>query len=512
MLRLAKDPGIVAKKKRKVEKVKKPVKRPLITVAKKDGEYTVTMETMKGYSKPRTLNQQPFEDKPVLTYTIGRTQEENRKRQKKKEREQRRLQRDQREFIQSAFADMCKEICIKTYQQALGFLPETEDPDCPCFPALPGPGDANLDRSCSCSEEDASNSSETDDDEWLVEFTPPNAHFDPTYKGKKIFKQDREIQYSYLDFRVKLLDRFGNQVARFFKGPDGKTQCSDLGGFWSPDHQWLEINNDGFIGPDDRWAPIMFIGPSGDQVVCESGKIQDADGTWLTVGVDGYVDTAGKWKYYPRSKSVAPQKKVVKKPIPGKKEEKPNPYQPSENLWSCFGDTNAKQLSKLGILGHGHDKILLLQRLTEMLKHGEDVKIPVPPVVPRVPGGKRGKREANTESTLFFDRSKCKHAQPSDKGIVAVDGHGNKTYFRLKDYKNLRPGERLAHLANQGKSTSSFHVPCLSSFINAEMLRNQQYAKFLRNQPAKYNEMEYGTTTKSRDVATQAQYRYRYAV
>lgn len=508
---MAKDPGIILSKKKKKEtgKKKKPLKRPLLTVAKKDGEYTVTMETMKAFSKPRALNQHPYEDKPLVIYTIGRTEEENLERRKRKEREHRRLQRDQRAFIQSAFTDMCKEICLKTYQQALGFLPDAEDPDCFCAPNLAD--SEELRRSCSCSEHDVSFGSDTDSDEWLVEFTPPNAHFDPTYKGKKSNKQDNGSQYTYLDYRVKLLDRSGNQVTRFFKGPDGKIQCSDLGGFWSPDHKWLEINVDGYIGPDQRWAPMTFTGPQGDQIECETGKFQDTDGTWLVVGVDGYIDASGKWKFNNKSKVEDYKKDKIKKKVGDNKvgDDKAAVFKSSNATWSCFGDTNAKYLSKLGILGHGHDKRLLLQTLNEMLNQGQDVKIPEPLLVPRVNSSKRAKRRGvDTFKSFYSERNKCRHPVPSDKGIVAVDSSGNKIYFRLKDYKNKRPSERIAHLTGQGISLSSFHVPCLSSFINAEMMKKQQYKRFLKNKPEKA--MEYGTSSYNKNASTQ--YKYRYAI
>nr|XP_026489917.1 uncharacterized protein LOC113396257 [Vanessa tameamea] len=484
LLKIAKNPGqIMSKKKRKdTNKRKRPLKRPLLIVHKKDGEFTITMETMKSYLKPRALNQQPYEDKPVVTYTIGRTDEENRIRLKKKERVRRRLERAQREFIQSTFRDMCQEICLKTYQQALGILPDTEDPKCLCYPALPTPKTTNMNLSCSCSEDESSIGSDTDSDEWIVEFTPPNAIFDPSYKGKKIMKVDNGSQYSYLDYRVKLVDRFGNIVPRFFKGLDGKEQCSDLGGFWSPDHKWLEINVDGYIAPDGRWAPNTFIGPSGEQVDAETGKFQAMNGKWLVVGVDGYIDSNGKWKYYPTSAGSLKKKKhrgdQTKKRKTGDKK-----YDKSETSWSCFGDVSPRQLSKLGIVGHGGDRKLLISTLQDMLAHGEDVNIPQPKTVFHLSLSKKtklGTKEINKMNIgSLKGKNKCHHPVPSDKGIVAVDAYGNKTYFKLRHRKNVRPRERLAALEDRGISLSSFHVPCFHSFINSEVMKQQQRDRLL---------------------------------
>ncbi|KAJ0180761.1 hypothetical protein K1T71_004165 [Dendrolimus kikuchii] len=506
LLRMAKNPDEILSKKRKKDtgKKKKPLKRPLLVVEKKDGEYTVTMETMKNYSKPRALNQAPYEDKPVLTYTIGRTEEENRERKRKRERVQRRLEREQREFIQSAFRDMCKEICVKTYQQALGILPGAEEPECTCYPAHPDADRTNVDLSCSCSEDKSlSICSDTDLDEWVLEFTPPNAYFDPKYKGKKVLKTDNSSQYTYMDYRVKLLDRYGNPVPRFFKGPDGKQQCSDLGGFWGPERNWLEINSDGYIGPDGRWAPNAFIGPSGEQVEAEAGKFQIKNGEWLVVGIDGYIDSQSKWKYYPKPRSFKAQKKRVgstdKK---GGGDEKPG-YKPSEATWSCFGDASPKQLSKMGITGHGQDKKILYSTLQEMLTQGEDVKLPQPTTIPKLAptkkrrGGKGGLAsfDAFDSRSYFLDRAKCKHPIPPEKGIVAVDARGHKTYFRLKDCKNKRPKERLQDLTKQGISLSSFHVPCLNSFINSETMRQEQQARIMALS---------AKSVKSKGVSTQA--------
>ncbi|XP_059045207.1 uncharacterized protein LOC131840996 isoform X2 [Achroia grisella] len=486
LLRMAKNPDVLISKKRKKEArlKKRSLKRPLLIVHKKNGEYIVTMETMKTYTRPRTFNQYPYEDKPVLTYTVGRTDEENRERQKKKEREQRRLERAQREFIQNAFTDICQEICLKTYQQALGILTDAENPECLCHPAHTDGDKTTVDVSCSCSEEKSSTGSDTDSDEWVVEFTPPNATFDPTFKSKKIIKTDNTSQYSYLDYRVKLLDRFGNPVPRYFKGPDGKQQCSDLGGFWSPDHNWLEINIDGYIAPDGRWAPNGFIGPNGEQVDVETGKFQTSNGKWLVVGIDGYIDSQSRWRFYQKPRGTIPQKN--RRQI-GVKEQKggagdkqyDKSYKGSEATWSCFSDASPKQLSRMGIIGPGPDKRLLLSKLQDMLARGEDVRIPEPPLVPhfQLPGNDKTKRVVPlTGFSRGFqnNRIKCRHPVPSEKGVVAVDDHGNKTYFKLKEYKNLSPKERIANLTDQGISLSSFHVPCFHSFINTEYMKQQQ--------------------------------------
>ncbi|XP_021206460.2 uncharacterized protein LOC101740379 isoform X1 [Bombyx mori] len=482
LLRIARNPDDVLTKKKKKDtgKKKRPLKRPLLVVQKKDGEYTVTMETMKTYAKPRAVNQVPYEEKPLVTYTIGRTDEENKQRQKRKEREQRRLERAQRQFVQSAFKDVCREICLKTYQQALGILPDAESPDCPCFPAITDEVKANIDASCSCSADSSTMASETDSDEWLIEFTPPVAYYDSGYKKKKVLKVDNTTQYTYLDYRVKLLDRYGNPVPRFFKGPDGKQQCSDLGGFWSPDHKWLDINIDGYVAPDGRWAPNNFIGPNNEQVDCETGKFQMVNGKWLVVGIDGFIDPQGKWRFYKKSRNITSLKKSRK----GDKSGIKPTYKPSEASWSCFGDASPKDLSKMGILGHGQDKKLLLSTLKDMLAHGDDVKIPQPFVIPKSPLSSKRKdnneqRVANNVYTSLLEKVKCKHPVPSDKGVVAMDEFGNKTYFRLKDFKNTRPEQRLDTLKGQGISLSSFHVPCFHSFINSELMKQQQIEKLL---------------------------------
>ncbi|XP_049867255.1 uncharacterized protein LOC126367669 [Pectinophora gossypiella] len=477
MLKIARYPeeAIAKRRRRDTGKKKRPLKRPLLIVQKKDGEYTVTMETMKIFNKPRAINQCPYEDKPVLTYTVGRTDEENMERQKRKERAKRRLERDQRAFIQSAFHDMCKEICLKTYQQALGILPFAEDPACTCYPEETDPDRVDPSHSCSCTESTMSSGSATDDDEWIVEFTPPNAFFNPAIKIKKLVKVDTSTQYTYLDYRVKLLDRFGNPVPRFFIGPDGRQQCSDLGGFWGPDKKWLEINFDGYVAPDGRWAPNNFIGPCGETVDAEAGKFQATNGVWLVVGIDGYVDCKGQWRFYPKPREVSKDPKKSRNVEAWKKA-----GGCKEGTWSCFGDASPRTLSQMGIMGHGHDRRLLLSTLEKMMAQGEDVRVPQTSQVPRL-----GKRKARTprgeQSRMFTDRMKCKHSTPSEKGIMAVDDRGHKTYFRLRDHKNPRPKDRLVTLGKEGISVSSFHVPCFSSFISSEAARQQQYEHILRH-------------------------------
>lgn len=439
------------------------------------------------FSKPRAINQHPYEDKDALTFTVGRTEEENRERQRRKERVQRRLEREQRRFIESAFKDMCTEICLKTYQQALEILPGAEDPECRCYPAEPGPDQTDLEHSCSCSDQSKSSiGSDTDDDEWIVEFTPPNAYFDPSFKGKKLVKVDAPTQYTYMDYRVKLLDRYGNPVPRYFTGPDGKQQCSDLGGFWGHDKTWLEINFDGYVGPDGRWAPNNFIGPSGEQVDAEAGKFQIANGKWYVVGVDGYVDSQNKWRSYPKQKDTGAKRKYYKRMTNGTaggRKNESKEVKPSEATWSCFGDASSIQLSQMGIVGHGHDRKLLLATLEKMMAQGEDVKMPQLSTVPHLHKSKRGRKygmgpDGYDTRDYYTERLKCRHPRPPVKGIV-MDERGHKIYFRITDDKNRRPKERL-NLGEQGISLSSFHVPCFSSFINSEVMKQQQYDRAMR--------------------------------
>lgn len=439
------------------------------------------------FSKPRAVNQHPYEDKDPLFFTIGRTEEENKERQRRKDRAQRRLEREQRRFIESAFKDMCQEICQKTYEQAMEILPGAEEPVCRCYPAEPGPDKTDLEHSCSCSDQSKSSiGSDTDDDEWIVEFTPPTAYFDPSYTGKKPLKADKGTLYSYMDYRVKLLDRYGNAVPRFFTGPDGKQQCSDLGGFWSPDKTWLEINIDGYVGPDGRWAPNNFIGPGGEQVDAETGKFQIANGNWLVVGVDGYVDCQNKWRYYQKQKEPSIKKKYKRTTtgIAGGDKKDAKDVKPSEATWSCFGDASPVHLSQMGIVGHGHDRKLLLATLEKMMEQGDDVKMPQQSTVPHLPKSQRGRKhrlgsDGYDSRTYYTDRLRCQHPKPPVKGMV-MDDRGHKTYFRLTDHKNKRPKERLTTLGEQGISLSSFHVPCFSSFINSEVMKQQHYDRAMR--------------------------------
>ncbi|CAG9784014.1 unnamed protein product [Diatraea saccharalis] len=297
---------IIAKKKRALLQRKKKIEmKPTLVVQKQGGEYTVQMEVFKKFSKERLVYQYPYDEKPPLVYTIGRSAEENLKRKKAKERKERRETRRKSRLLQSTFRDKCQEICLKAYNQAIGLLPlpNPNDPNCPCYtepnPALSPPID-----SCSCSEEGSLSSSDTDDDEWTIEFTPPAARWDAKAKHPPVHVET-ETQYTYLDYKVKLLDKSGNQVPRFFKGPDGKQECSDLGGFWGPGHEWLEINKDGYIGPDNRWVPQNFIGPDGMFYSSEDGFITDASGQVLKIGVDGYIDKDGKWAWYSRTKKIS---------------------------------------------------------------------------------------------------------------------------------------------------------------------------------------------------------------
>ncbi|XP_063359187.1 uncharacterized protein LOC134648630 [Cydia amplana] len=483
MLRNALHPGQVISKRRKATGSKKrPLKRPLLVVHKKDGEFTVTMENMKTYNKPRTINQPPYDDKPVLTYTIGRTEEENRQRKKKKERAARKLELEQRAFIQSTFTDMCKEICLKTYQQALGILPDGEDPECACYPPLPDPNRVDEDRICSCSDDGDSLASDTDSDEWILEFTPPNAFFDPEYQGTKVKSVDNGSQYTYLDYRVKLVDRFGNPVPRFFKGPDGKEQCSDLGGFWNPDHNWLQINVDGFIGPDGRWAPFTFIGPSGEQVDTVTGKFQDAKGNWLFVGVDGYIDGNNKWKFYnkpvgnkqrtkttkrERSPKRTPKTKIDKKDKKDKAADKDD----SLPTFSCFGDASPVELSRMGIVGHGPDKKLLNKMLNKLIGKGMKVKIPERTRVPKSPAtGTSRQRQRAARVLSDSERSICRHPKPSQKGVIE-NLDGSRSYFRLNEFRNRSSKARIHDLEQQGRSLSTFHEPCFHSNMDCKKRR-----------------------------------------
>lgn len=285
--------------------------KPTLVVKKYGGEYTVQMEVFKKYSKERLLFQYPYDEKPPLIYTIGKSAEEKLKIQKQKERRERRETRRKSRLLQSTFRDKCQEICLKAYNQAIGLLPlpNPNSPDCPCQTDAAKAVTPPID-SCSCSDEGSVSSEDTDDDEWTIEFTPPAARWDQKAKHPPVMV-DNESQYNYLDYKVKLLDKSGNQVPRFFKGPDGKQECSDLGGFWGPDHVWMEITKDGYIGPDNRWVPMNFIGPDGMFYSAEEGFFTDAGGQVLKIGIDGYIDKDGKWAYYSKRKGVKSTKSTM---------------------------------------------------------------------------------------------------------------------------------------------------------------------------------------------------------
>ncbi|XP_038215264.1 uncharacterized protein LOC119834827 [Zerene cesonia] len=301
---------IVAKKKRAMMQRKKKAEiKPTLIVKKQDGEYTVQMEVFKKYSKERLLFQYPYDEKPPLIYTIGKTEEEKCKIRKQRERRERRETRRKSRLLQSTFRDKCQEICLKAYNQAIGLLPlpNPNDPECPCHTDAVQNLSPPID-SCSCSDEGSISSSDTDGDEWVVEFTPPAAVWDVRAKHPPVLV-DNESQYTYLDYKVKLLDKSGNPVPRFFKGPDGKQECSDLGGFWGPNHVWLEINKDGYLGPDNRWVPMNFIGPDGMYYSAEEGSFTDNSGQLLKIGIDGYIDKDGKWAWYSRRGARTPKSK-----------------------------------------------------------------------------------------------------------------------------------------------------------------------------------------------------------
>lgn len=295
----------IAKKKRAMMQKKKKIEmKPTLIVTKQDGEYSVQMEVFKKYSIERLPFQYPYEEKPPLMYKIGKTEEERLKLQKQRERKERRETRRKSRLLQSTFRDKCQEICVKAYNQAIGLLPlpNSNDPECPCSTAPAENISPPID-SCSCSDQDSISSSDTDGDEWVIEFTPPAAKWDAKAKHPPVLC-DSESQYNYLDYKVKLLDKQGNPVPRFFKGPDGKQECSDLGGFWGPDHIWIEINKDGYIGPDNRWVPMNFTGPDGMFYSAEDGMFIDGSGQLLKIGVDGYIDKNDKWAWYPKKRGA----------------------------------------------------------------------------------------------------------------------------------------------------------------------------------------------------------------
>lgn len=292
---------LAAKKKRAMmQRRKKLEMKPTLVVKKIDGEYTVQMEVFKKYSKERLRFQYPYEETPPQIYTVGRTAEETEKRTIKRERKERRETRRKCKLIQSTFRDKCQEICLKAYNQSIGLLPlpNANDPSCPCDTDAVYAPSPQID-SCSCSDECDLESSDTDGDEWVIEFTPPAAVWDAKAKHPPVMAEN-DSQYTYLDYKVKLLDKSGNPVPRYFKGPDGKQECSDLGGFWAPGHVWQEINKDGYIGVDNRWIPMNFIGPDGMFYSAEEGSFTDNNGQNLRLGIDGYIDKDLKWVFYPK--------------------------------------------------------------------------------------------------------------------------------------------------------------------------------------------------------------------
>lgn len=284
--------------------------KPTLVVKKQDGEYTVQMEVFKKYSKERLVFQYPYDEKPPLIYTIGKTPEEKLKIQKQRERRERRETRRKSRLLQSTFRDRCQEICVKAYNQAIGILPmpNINNPECPCDTEITKPVSPPVD-SCSCSEEGTISSSDTDGDDWIIEFTPPLAKWDAKAKHPPVLAEN-ESQYNYLDYKIKVLDKQGNQVPRYFKGPDGKQECSDLGGFWGPNHVWLELNKDGYIGPDNRWVPLNFTGPDGMFYLSEEGTFTDSNGKVWKIGIDGYIDKDGKWAWYGKRKDAKTTKSM----------------------------------------------------------------------------------------------------------------------------------------------------------------------------------------------------------
>lgn len=293
----------IAKKKRAMMQRKKKIEmKPTLIVTKRDGEFTVQMEVFKKYSKERLLYQYPYDEKPPLIYTIGKTAAEQNKLQRQRDRRARRDSRRKSRLLQSTFRDKCQEICLKAYNQAIGLqpLPNPNNPECPCATEAEPSVSPAID-SCSCSDEVTISSSDTDHDEWIIEFTPPMANWDAKAKHPPLTEED-DTQYNYLDYKVKLFDRNGNPVPRFFKTHEGKTECSDLGGFWGPGHVWLEINKDGFIASDERWVPMNFFGPDGMSYSAEDGYFMDNTGQTLKLGIDGYIDKDLKWVWYPGRK------------------------------------------------------------------------------------------------------------------------------------------------------------------------------------------------------------------
>lgn len=324
----------IAKKKRALMQRKKKYEwKPFLTVKKVNGEFTVQMEVFKTFSKERLLGQYPYDDKPPLIYTIGKTEDEKKKIQRQRDRRERRESRRKSKLIQSTFRDKCQEICLKAYNQAIGLLPlpNANDPECPCYTEPPGNTSSPVIDSCSCSDGDTISSSDTDGDEWEIQFSPPAALFDSKAKNPPLLV-DNESQYTYLDYKVKILDKQGNQVARFFKGPDGKQVCSDLGGFFNANHVWQEINKDGYIGPDNRWVPSNFIGPDGMFYSSDEGQFVDANGQVSVIGIDGYIDKDGKWVWYPKSQRTKVNGAKSDTTDRNKKAKSPQPNDPTSNI------------------------------------------------------------------------------------------------------------------------------------------------------------------------------------
>ncbi|KPJ05012.1 hypothetical protein RR46_04128 [Papilio xuthus] len=391
---------IIAKKKRALlQRKKKMEMKPTLVVKKKNGDYTVQMEVFKKYSKERLIFQYPYDEKPPLIYTIGKTEEEKAKIQKQRERRERRETRRKCRLLQSTFRNRCQEICLKAYNQAIGLLPlpEPNNPECPCYTDTVKPLSPQID-SCSCSDEGSITSSDTDNDDWVIEFTPPLARWDPKVKHPPVL-MDNESQYNYLDYKVKLLDRNGNPVPRYFKGPDGKQECSDLGGFWGPKHVWLEINKDGYIGPDNRWVPMNFTGPDGMFYSSEEGFFTDNTGRTLRIGIDGYIEKDGKWAWYSirklpksvKSKTMSTTEtassKLAKEKLESKKHgkakpepvKKPNSPKAHEKkvASSAMAKGGKEKPKKVGIRGKGNSPVVMsvsVDRVQRKLMQQDDVE------------------------------------------------------------------------------------------------------------------------------------------
>lgn len=114
---------IIAKKKRAMlQKRKKLEMKPTLIVRKTDGEYNVQMEVLKKYSKDRLIFQYPYEEKPPLIYTVGKTEEEIQKIVSKRERRERRETRRKCKLLQSTFRNRCQEICLKSLQSSYWYF------------------------------------------------------------------------------------------------------------------------------------------------------------------------------------------------------------------------------------------------------------------------------------------------------------------------------------------------------------------------------------------------------